>query len=198
MIRAGKISEISASPGDWLILDIGFSNRAASCGLMINLNPPLQLQFGETVDKICAFIAAATGAVNLVIEAPLSVAFDAKGNPKGRAIEKMGKHTRFWYTGPGSAVMLASLYLVNALEMMPGQREIRLFEGFVSFKEKRGKSDHLRDVIMLREIVDHPQSFAGSIIGPDALKMDETDTLQSAFRIAGMDTGIPPVLMRNG
>ena len=80
MIRAGKTSEIISSSGHWLILDIGFANQSASCGLMIDQSPPAALQFGETVERICKFIAASNEPVNLVIEAPLSVSFDVKGN----------------------------------------------------------------------------------------------------------------------
>jgi len=35
MIYAGKLADISWVTGTWLILDIGFSNKARSCGLLI-------------------------------------------------------------------------------------------------------------------------------------------------------------------
>ncbi len=80
MIRAGRKTEIS-SAGEWLILDIGFANKSASCGLLVNRESPVELQFNEAKEKICQFISSSMRPVNLVIEAPLSVAFDSKGNP---------------------------------------------------------------------------------------------------------------------
>jgi len=136
--------------------------------------------------------------VNLVIEAPLSVAFDAKGNPKGRSVEKQGNKTRYWYVGPGCTVMVAALYLVKAISELSGSAEIRLFEGFVSFKKRNKKSDHSRDVELLREVVDNPVKFSNAIIESEELRMTESDTLKSAFLLAGIDIGVPALIMRNG
>ena len=149
MIRAGVKSEISLSTGEWLILDIGFANKSNSCGLLINRKSPVELQFNEARERICRFISNSTKPVNLVMEAPLSVAFDSKGNPKGRAVEKQGSKTRYWYSGPGCSVMVAALYLVKTITEIPTNTEVRLFEGFVSFKESGKKSIHSRDVELL-------------------------------------------------
>ncbi len=197
MIRAGTISEIHPASGHWLILDIGFAHRAASCGLMIDQASPEMLQFGGAVNAICDFIAASIKPINLVIEAPLSVAFDARGNPTGRAIERQGGMNRYWYTGPGPAVMVAAMYLIRTVVELDIHREIRLFEGFVSFKQRRKKSDHAQEVLLLREVIDAPKDFPDAIIAPEALKADSTDTLRSAFRVMGMDIGIPPVILRS-
>src|SRR5690554_5953149 len=151
MIRAGTISEILPSSGDWLILDIGFANKSASCGLLINKEKPVELRFNEAVEKICAFITDSTRPVNIVIEAPLSVAFDRHGNPTGRAVEKQGS-----------------------------------------------KSNHARDVELLREVVDDCSAYPGAVVGAEALRMTETDTLKSAFLVAGIDTGVAPIIIRNG
>ena len=198
MIRAGTKSEIFLPSGEWLILDIGFANTSRSCGLLVNQEEPVNLQFNEAKDKICRFISNSTNPVNLVIEAPLSVAFDSKGNPKGRKVEKQRSKTRYWYVSPGCTVMVAALYLVKAITEAPSNVEIRLYEGFVSFKESGEESDHSRDVELLREVVKNPSHYPKSIIEPEALKMDDSDTLQSAFRVAGLDVGIPPLIMRNG
>ena len=196
MIRAGVKSEISLSTGEWLILDIGFANKSNSCGLLINRKSTVDLQFNEAKEKICRFISNSMKLVNLVIEAPLSVTFDSKGNPKGRAIEKQGSKTRYWYTGPGCSVMVAAMYLVKAITETPANVEVRLFEGFVSFKESGKKSNHSRDVELLWEVIENPSQYPEAIIEPESLKMASSDTLKSAFLIAGIDAGIPPIIMR--
>lgn len=198
MIRAGTKSEISMSSGDWLILDIGFANKSASCGLIINREMPVVLRFNEAIDRICRFIAKSTNPVNLLIEAPLSVAFDKNGNPIGRTVEKQAGKTRYWYVGLGCTVMVAALYLVKAITETPSNAEVRLFEGFVSFKVSGGKSYHTRDVELLKEVIEDPGAYSDAIIGPEALKMNESDTLRSAFWVAGIDAGVPPIIMRNG
>lgn len=198
MIRAGVKSEISLSTGEWLILDIGFANKSDSCGLLINHESPVNLQFNKAKERICRFISNSTKPVNLVIEAPLSVAFDSKGNPKGRAVEKQGSKTRYWYSGPGCSVMVAALYLVKAITEIPTNAEVRLFEGFVSFKESGKKSIHSRDVELLREVIKNPNQYSEAIIEPETLKMTSSDILKSAFLVAGIDAGIPPLIMRNG
>ena len=198
MIRAGTKSEISLSSGEWLILDIGFANKSASCGLLVNRESPVKLKFNEAVEEICCFISNSTKPVNLLIEAPLSVAFDSKGNPKGRTVEKQGSKTRYWYVSPGCSVMVAALYLVKAIAERPSSVEIRLFEGFVSFKKTGNKSNHARDVVLLREVVENPAKYSGTIIEPEALKMADSDTLESAFMVAGINAGIPTLIMRNG
>ncbi len=198
MIRAGRKTEISSFSGEWLILDIGFANNAASCGLLVNEAPPVNLRFNKTVEKICRFISKSQKPVNLLIEAPLSVAFDINGNPKGRSVEKQGPKTRYWYVGPGCTVMIASLYLMRAITEATPKVEIRLFEGFVTFKETGKKSNHSRDVELLREVVENPIQYSEAIIEPKALKMAESDTLKSAFWVTGIDAGIPLVIMRNG
>ncbi len=198
MIRAGLVSEISSTSGDWLILDIGFSNRTASCGLLINQGTPEELRFNEATKKICDFIHLSAKPVNLVIEAPLSVSFDAEGNPKGRSVEKQGGKIRYWYLGLGCTVLVAALYLVRSISDISTNAEVRLFEGFVSFKDRSVSSDHSRDVKLLREVVDSPEKLSHFIVDPSSLKMDPTDRLESAFRVAGIDAGVPPIIMRNG
>lgn len=198
MIIAGTTSEIHTSSGDWLILDVGFANNKKSCGLLINESLPEELRFAEAVQRIHEYINAKETPVNLLIEAPLSVAFDIKGNPKGRSMEKQGNRTRYWYVGLGCAVMVAAMYLVKTLSDSRPDNEVRLFEGFVSFKKTDCRSSHSRDIQLLREVVERPSDFKTSIIDPTQIKAMESDMLQSAFLVAGVDAGIPPIIMRNG
>jgi hypothetical protein len=198
MIRAGIRDEIILSSGNWLILDIGFANKSPSCGLKVNCEMPVELKFNAAVERICNFTSKSKDHINLLIEAPLSVAFDKNGNPTGRAVEKQAKKTRYWYFGPGCTVMVAALYLVRAIIETPSTAEIRLFEGFVSFKAPGSKSDNIRDINLLRQVIENPSAYSDAIIGPEFLKMTESDTLQSAFLVAGIDAGVPPIIMRNG
>lgn len=198
MIRAGRINEVTAASGNWVFLDIGFANNAKSCGLLFDDGTPEEVTFNSAVEDICNFIKSGNAPVNLVIEAPLSVSFDIEGNPKGRSIEKQGNKTRYWYVSLGTTVMVAALYLVRAIYDSKPAKEIRLFEGFVSFKDSNTPTNHINDVLLLRGIVNNPNKESESIITPDSLCMDTTDKIQSAFLVAGLDFGIPPVLMKNG
>jgi len=198
MLRAGTRSDISVESGEWLILDIGFSKKSASCGLMVNDDDPLNLCFSEAVASICSYIAASSRTVNLLIEAPLSVTFDIAGNPTGRSVDRQGRRTRYWYVGVGCTVMVATLYLLRAIAEISGNVDVRLFEGFVSFKKAGGRSSHRRDVLLLREVVENPIAYSDCIFVADELKMDPSDSLKSAFLVAGIDAGVPPVILRNG
>lgn len=199
MIRAGTTEEIKADSGKWVIIDIGFANNARSCGLLFADGSPVEMQFGEAVTQICRFTSVAEGPVNLLIEAPLSVAFDVRGNPKGRSIEKQSDgSTRYWYVGLGCGVMTAAMYLIMAVLKSESRVEVRLFEGFVSFKRAGKKRSHCEDVMLLKEVVDNPGRHSNSIVAGESLKINSTDILYSAFLVAGVDLGIPPVIVRSG
>jgi hypothetical protein len=198
MIRSGHVNEVNWDSGSWVFLDVGFSNNLKSCGLLIGDNTPIGLRFGEVLNEISSYVINSSAPINLVLEAPLSVAFDKNGNPKGRSIEKENQKTRYWYVGLGCTVMVAVMYMLKELERVCSDKEIRLFEGFVSFKEKQSRTSHLRDVLLLREVVKAPLSFQEAIVSAENLIMDKSDVLQSAFIVAGRNYGIPPVIMRNG
>lgn len=198
MIHAGKVTDVFLSSGNWVFLDIGFSNKRESCGLLFHDEEPAVFQFGKVSNKILEFAAKAAGPVNLAIEAPLSVAFNKLGNPVGRSMERLGAKTRYWYNGLGCAVMVASMYLLRAIHDSCPKQDICLFEGFVSYKNPDEKSNHLRDVELLREVVMNPTTKGASIIAPDSLKIATDHELMSAFRVAGLDFGIPPVIKCDG
>jgi len=134
--------------------------------------------------------------VNLVIEAPLSVSFDIKGNPKGRKPERVNGKTRYWYVGLGCAVMVAATYLIKEISILEMKTEVRLFEGFVSFKSKDIASNHSNDVIALRASIKSPSQE--TVIKPDEMKIDASDVISSAFKISGMDYGVPPIIQNHG
>jgi hypothetical protein len=47
-------------------------------------------------------------------------------------------------------------------------------------------------------VVDHPDRHSDAIFPSESLKIDPNDTLRSAFLVAGIDAGIPPIIKRNG
>jgi len=192
MIKAGEIGDIRWSNGTWLILDIGFSNKSRSCGLLLHDGKPKSYQFSEAVREVIEILKN-YDKINLVIEAPLSIAFDKYGNPKGRTIERQGSQTRYWYVGSGCVVMLATLHLIKRILDSHPNCNIRLFEGLVSYKSKGKKSDHLEDVVLLREAIQAPNNYV-YIYEPKSLLVDTTDKLECAFSVTGMDFGIPPVI----
>jgi len=198
MIRSGRVEEVKWDSGSWVFLDVGFSNYSKSCGLLIGDGTPIELRFSEVLKELFIHVTNTSDPINLVLEAPLSVSFDKNGNPKGRSIEKQNQRTRYWYVGLGCTVMVAGLYILKGLQESCFDKEVRLFEGFVSFKEKQKRTNHTKDVLLLREVVKSPKSFSGAIVPEEKLKMDESDILKSAFIVAGRDYGIPPVIMRNG
>lgn len=200
MICAGKTSEIRANSGEWIYLDIGFSRDLRTCGLAFNNDEPECVLFSVAKQKITDFIRDAGRKVcNLLIEAPLSVAFDRHGNPVGRSIEKNGRKTRYWYAGAGCTVMVASLHLLRHLVDSLDDPNIRLFEGFVSYKkcEGRRKSDHAGDVRLLREVICHPKTFPKSIYDEKRLKSCPDCRLENAFKVARISSGVPPVIVRD-
>ena len=130
--------------------------------------------------------------LNIVIEAPLSISFNKKGNPAGRSFEKSEKGSRYWYTNGGCVVMVSAGYLLRALLETVPAREIRLFEAFVSFKPKDKKSSHLEDVLAMREAV--KKSKEPGIVVNHYEIAQKNHVVQSAFVAWGFDLGVPPVL----
>jgi hypothetical protein len=198
MIRAGTTKEINSESGDWVFVDIGFAARKKSCGVAIGRDSPKQLSFAELVNCLVELAGLKTHPLNIVIEAPLSVAFSEGGNPTARSIEKWRKKTRYWYAGLGCGVQVAAMYLLRAIESAQPSREIHLFEGFVSFKEKGLRSSHTSDVAALRDIVWNPEKRHKAIVTANELAIRDTDTISSAFKVMGLDYGVPPVLVVKG
>ena len=194
MISAGTGEQIRWGRGNWIFLDIGFSTTERSCGLLIGDGEPEPLRFSEAQIEVKHAVSTFKTA-NIVIEAPLSVCFDASGNPIGRSIEKEGKRARYWYVGPGCAVMVASMYFVQNLIGDSGGASIRLFEGFVSYKGQE-RSSHQEDVLALRRVVQYPSK--NEIYEGEQLRRNRGDDLFSAFRVIGLDCGVPAVIKPAG
>jgi hypothetical protein len=92
--------------------------------------------------------------------------------------------------------MTAAMYLIfdiSELIKNSSKVEVRLFEGFVSFK--KAGTDNRKDVCNLRERVVNADHYQEKIYDLDQLKCIESDELSSAFRVAGLDCGIPAVIV---
>jgi len=200
-IRAGLISEVRRASGEWIFVDVGFAqDTRKSCGLLESLDraaTPALLTFADLKARLVKIVRAGDTPVNLVIEAPLSVAFSAAGNPVGRSIEQRNGKCRYWYVGLGCSVLVSACYLLRAIADAPPTREIRLFEGLVSFKPRGTRSDHGRDVHNLRRVV-LGEPGAGRIFAPQELPMEPRHSVVSAFAVAGADYGVPPVIAASG
>ena len=194
-IRAGTMGELMRDSGDWLFVDVGFSSNKDSCGVLKNEESPTTMNFGSLVKFVIGEVQIPGQPLNLLLEAPLSVAFNKDGNPARRSTDKeAGKTPRDWWYNAGASMLLATGHLLRRVKDCEVGREVRLFEGFVSFKSAGSISDHEADVSRLRCAAWDPiQKF---ITGPDKLKVPgrESDTLESAFKFAGMDFGLPPVV----
>lgn len=168
-------------PLAWVFVDLGFAQAAKSCGLLAGDGKPKEISFSQLRTEVMEIVAACGKPLNLLIEAPLSVAFNEKGNPTGRKIERREKQTRYWYVGLGCSVLVAATYLLRSIHDARPVREIRLFEGLASFKHKDARSSHGEDVLNLRKIIWEGASKSGCIVPPQKLAASQGDIVLSAF-----------------
>lgn len=196
-IRAGTVAEAVPDSGEWAFVDPGFASKSRSCGLLLQAKEPVRLTFAELQSALIDLALASPLPLNLVIEAPLSVAFGHKGNPSGRSIELRAGKARYWYVGLGCSVLVSATYLLRSIAEARPTREIRLFEGLVSFKEKGVASDHCADVLSLKSVI-WGQEGVGRIVSPAELAASPADRVASAFEVAGMNYGVPPVIAIGG
>ena len=134
-ISAASIKDVRRDSGDWVFVDIGFAQQDnKSCGFARNSSDPKVVNFANLVQRVCESVNDGRGPLNLLIEAPLSVAFDSEGNPTGRKIERRESNTRYWYLGLGCSVLLAATHLLFRISQSGLTRQVRLMEGFASFK----------------------------------------------------------------
>lgn len=197
MIRAGTPPEANRHSGEWVFVDLGFAEKVKSCGLLLGNGVPDEVSFSQLKTRLLEVVASDDRPLNLLIEAPLSVAFNEHGNPTGRGIEKRENQTRYWYVGLGCSVLVAATYLLRALLDANPSREIRLFEGLASFKPKGVRSSHSNDVINLRKVIWDGGSM-GFVVPAEKLAVSPKHELRSAFLVAGMDFGVPAVVVLGG
>lgn len=194
-ICAGALEDIRRDSGLWVFVDVGFSREGRTGGLLVHDGTPRELTFAQLRSELTMLAKSGPEPMNLVLEAPLSAAFTATGNPAGRVMEKDETGHRYWYAGLGCQVTLAAAYLIRAMLEVEQGRDIRLFEAFVSFKVKGKRSSHAADVLAMRDVVWGAQDAAGKVIGPEELAGPHAARMQSAFQVFGFDCQVPPVIV---
>ena len=235
----GKNTDTNKRP--WVIVDIGFSGRSRSCGITINgkkipdpvqgynVNPSKPRTLGDKhYGMLCPAIkewlnndegSVEERAFNLMIEAPLSMAFASRsnsdasprgvlqGNPIARIPDRLeatdanGRtqtQQRLWYTQPASGLMVASMRLIQELAAALEDWEIRLFEGFVSFKEGNEPKGHWRDTCKLWKALpitsDSKLPQSRPVVDPTDGKVESILGLMGCER----DNETPPILRVTG
>lgn len=198
MIRAALPHEATRASAEWVFVDLGFARNAKSCGLLIDDGKPRNLSFSELQVFLVSSVTSGSESMNLLLEAPLSVSFVVNGNPTGRSVERRDGKSRYWYVGLGCSVLVAATYLLRAIHEAQPSREIRLFEGLVSFKPKGARSSHFNDVLSLRSVIWESRSSLGRVVPAEELPASKGDQVKSAFVVSGMNFGIPPVVAVGG
>jgi hypothetical protein len=158
-------------------------------------------------------------AFNLMIEAPLSMATVRRsergeddqgamqGNPMARIPDRLDgtrsngsaqTQQRLWYTQPASGLMVASMRLIQELAATLEDWQIRLFEGFVSFKEGNEPKGHWRDTCKLWKALpitsDSKLPQSRPVVDPTDGKVESILGLMGCER----DNEIPPILRVTG
>ena len=193
-IRSGRTSEIKKESGDWLFVDIGFASKRKSSGILRGDCQPKEVTFSDLADMVVREARKnSSRPLNLLLEAPLSAAFNRGRNPTGRSVERKDSRHRYWYENSAPALIVAAGHLLRPVYDGGTGREVRLFEGFASFKEPGKRTSHIDDVMNLRRAVWNPTPT--SIVRPSELKRAGSDALESALKFAGMDYGVPPVVV---
>ena len=209
-IVAGRVNQINGDCGEWLIVDIGFRMEEASCGIwhgpetldVVTFSKLKQLAIEKVEENDPPFL-------NLLLEAPLSVAIQTGdelgrrlgGDPARRVCDTYrGKHRDWWYNA-GAATLLAAGFLLREL-VGRQNREVRLFEGFASFKsdevKRQRRADPLgphrldvRDLLRAVTVGDNARIFS-----PEELQEPEGQRVESPFPF--FDRGlVPPVIRIN-
>lgn len=200
-IRAGSFCDIRKDSGKWMIVDLGFSAKKRSCGIWTEADDACVAEFGQLVKRVIEEARKSDPRpLNLLLEAPLSVAFNKRGNPTRRRCDtsKDGKH-RVWYVNAGATTLIAANHLLQKLNGCQIQRDVRLFEGFVSFKgpkveaarSKKRVNPHERDGLLLKNAVWNPNTAC--IFTPGELQQNEGDAVKSAFAFLCKNL-VPPVI----
>ena len=132
-IVAGQMFDLPCNPGELMVIDIGFSRKRRTCGVWYRNE--LRLKFlHELSDYVVE--EAGDGSVldlNLVVEAPLSMAKLKSVYPVGRWLDG----DRNWFERAGAVTLFAAKFFLEDLQKKPRvARRIRLFEGFLAGESK--------------------------------------------------------------
>lgn len=128
-----------------IAIDLGMSERKRTTGFAYSPDSLFVLKatsfnatIGECTTRVCDLIREKKehSKVALIIEAPLSFAFDGSGNPTARRPIEVTDQERPWHHQPACGLgLIAVLFLRRILdELQPIKRDVTLhvFEGFIS------------------------------------------------------------------
>ena len=201
-IYAGTVDDVRPDSGDWVIVDLsiseadaGLTESGATCCVYRPGGDLHESTFGEAANLIIEAAGEAGQPLNLLIEAPLSAAFDKGLNPIPRSIERrffQGRNqVRAWHFRTGAVPLLSAMTLLRLVSRSTLARDVRLFEGFGAFEWAGAPGEEV--VLALWAAVRGRDRQR--IRGPETLVSGEDDILLPAFTIDGTDIGIPPVIL---
>jgi hypothetical protein len=121
----------------FLAIDLGFAQRAKSCGLSEKWKP---VTFGKALEIATKWVPPYACQAVLILEAPLSASFDQNWNPIPRGdFELIDSSTsepsrRVWYSGAGAVTSLAAIHFLRLLieRTVDKKSTVHLVEGFCS------------------------------------------------------------------
>ena len=117
-----------------MAVDLGFSGKSRSCGLASfdgnGRLSPVKRTFRECVDDVASHVHRHGFSV-LIIEAPLSACFNARGNPCARGPFEEAPKPRWWSLRAGATMALAAQYFLRFVQPRVGDGTLHLVEGFV-------------------------------------------------------------------
>ncbi|MEM6914648.1 MAG: hypothetical protein AAF511_11805 [Pseudomonadota bacterium] len=192
IVVSGCPRGFSRSADDWITIDLGFAGRQSngkvrrSTGLRIpEYQTAKNVTYGEAIAEVLRTLRSAVKPINLMLEAPLSIAFDKKGNPAPRRFEQRDKSARYWYLQGGAVTLIAAAQLIARLERAEGP-EVRLFEAFLTFKTQ--SQDHKDDADRMLDAALNENPLENH-----EMRQHPQDQLESSTARFGMNFGIPPV-----
>lgn len=117
-------------------IDLGFSGSQPTCGVAMR-SPAMhdfksqKVRFGESIGLVAGHLKRFSKTV-MIIEAPLSAAFDEQGNPRPRGEFEAKPKPHWWSIGPGAVMALAAQYFLRELRLVAPVGNCFLVEGFVT------------------------------------------------------------------
>jgi len=143
-----------------IAVDLGFAGDGnRSCGVAWGNEPASceEMEFGAAVSRVSELLQINRESV-LILEAPLSGAFSASGNPCARGEFEREPQRRYWYVQPGSGIALAAELFVRRPIQAVGLENgtVHIVEGFVT--RVTGQHRHKRVAVALRRAFLDPQT----------------------------------------
>ena len=174
-----------------IAVDMGFSGKTASCGYAFRATAvgPIEAEnkkFHACLAAVISEFRRIEEAV-LILEAPLSSAFDRLGNPQPRGDFERVPKPRWWSLGPGASMSLAAMYFLKRfVDEMPEITRCHLIEGFVVGADSGHDADVAKALI---------GSFAG--VQPCAWKTPAAPQLMSVIDwvVPGSSGNASPIVL---